>query len=472
MENFDAAVTRQNGNLTVITCDSGTLQFSNIYQVFDPLSPEEQQALYDDIRVRGIQVPIDLDQEGAILDGHNRVAIAKALGIPCPVIIHPYEREADKFEHTVKANLLRRQVSPIAWVRAMQRLLDAKGIARQTKWNRFTDRDDTLSGLYAEVGVTERTAQRRFALFDALKKYPDLVHQVDAGQITAAAAKREIRQRRGQDTVERSQKPGNIEDLSRAIQRCVEQYMTCHEDTVVRVHTYYGKIVIDMLRFPMTATDRTAPLLVGHEASEVVYDARVGYKHEHDAHCREDCNIKCVDELGEPIEPFTITKQELDTVFQYLLKRWRTDPHLSLHPGWLEEQAAFEEWGCYKIYKVFAALEEYRYFITLGSLTVDSMRRAGAITVLNSPEVIKYYRENLDSLIHGLATEKNVREKFSNGNVFHWTDIIAAYPATTAGEAKRIFKNLRKCDDIVEERQGRGGKIALRIAKKVGTDAE
>jgi ParB family chromosome partitioning protein len=72
---------------------------SDAYQVFAPLSAAEQQALRDDIAARGIQVPIDVDQDGRVLDGHNRVAIAKALGITCPVIVHPYTQEANKFEH-------------------------------------------------------------------------------------------------------------------------------------------------------------------------------------------------------------------------------------------------------------------------------------------------------------------------------------------------------------------------------------
>jgi hypothetical protein len=241
--------TTKNGNLTITYRDPNALHVSDTYQAFDPLPEEEKHALHDDIQARGIQVPVEIDQDGNVLDGHNRVEIARELGILCPFIVHTYETEADKLEHAIKANLLRRHVSPIAWARAMQRLLDAKGIARQSKRNRFTGRDDTVSALYAEVGVNERTAQRRFELFDALRKYPDLVRQVDTGEKSVAAAKREAVQREGKAKTEKPKKPGNIEALTKTIAQCVEKYMKYH-DIVAHVRQLGRQVIVDVLDEP------------------------------------------------------------------------------------------------------------------------------------------------------------------------------------------------------------------------------
>jgi ParB-like chromosome segregation protein Spo0J len=57
------------------------------YQVFEPLSDEAYAALKRDIEKNGIRVPIEVDEEGESLDGHNRAAIAVDLGIECPKVV-------------------------------------------------------------------------------------------------------------------------------------------------------------------------------------------------------------------------------------------------------------------------------------------------------------------------------------------------------------------------------------------------
>jgi len=49
-----------------------------------PLSSEQLDALRSDIEEHGVLVPITVDQNGRILDGNNRAAIAEELGIECP----------------------------------------------------------------------------------------------------------------------------------------------------------------------------------------------------------------------------------------------------------------------------------------------------------------------------------------------------------------------------------------------------
>src|SRR5436309_2291829 len=61
---------------------STATQQGNSYQFFQPLSPQEREALKRDIEARGIQVPIEFDNAGVILDGHHRWEIAQELGLP------------------------------------------------------------------------------------------------------------------------------------------------------------------------------------------------------------------------------------------------------------------------------------------------------------------------------------------------------------------------------------------------------
>ena len=57
------------------------------YQVLPPLQVAAYAALRGDISRRGVLVPVEVDEDGEILDGHNRQAIADELGIDCPRVV-------------------------------------------------------------------------------------------------------------------------------------------------------------------------------------------------------------------------------------------------------------------------------------------------------------------------------------------------------------------------------------------------
>jgi ParB-like nuclease family protein len=83
------------------------------YQVCEPLTPEEYEALKASIEEHGVRVPIEVDDEGNILDGHNRAEIAQLLQIPCPTTVKaglktPEEKRA--YARTI--NCARRQMTP------------------------------------------------------------------------------------------------------------------------------------------------------------------------------------------------------------------------------------------------------------------------------------------------------------------------------------------------------------------------
>ncbi len=55
-----------------------------LFQNMPPLSPEEYAALEASICEHGVQVPILLDENNVVIDGHHRQKIATELGVPCP----------------------------------------------------------------------------------------------------------------------------------------------------------------------------------------------------------------------------------------------------------------------------------------------------------------------------------------------------------------------------------------------------
>ena len=172
-------------------------QQDHTYQFFQPLSPQEREALKRDIEARGIQVPIELDSNGKILDGHHRWDIAQELGWTAERI-PTVERtdlttEADKISHVLKVNLLRRKsVSPLTQAKCILALKEARGIDTTTNHNGNTPRADTLSGLWEELGLNPRSGRRYLQYYDELKDEPELCQQVEAGKITITEARREV----------------------------------------------------------------------------------------------------------------------------------------------------------------------------------------------------------------------------------------------------------------------------------------
>lgn len=87
------------------------------YQVCRPLTPIEFEALKADIADHGVLVPIEVDENGEILDGHHRVQAWEELReegqmLPEPArMIRKGLSEEQKRNHARKLNVLRRQMT-------------------------------------------------------------------------------------------------------------------------------------------------------------------------------------------------------------------------------------------------------------------------------------------------------------------------------------------------------------------------
>lgn len=80
-------------------------------ELIPPLSDAEYEQLKSDIALNGVLVPVVVDQNGAIVDGHHRVRACKELGIEdYPVIIRTYASEDERAEDAIKLNLVRRHI--------------------------------------------------------------------------------------------------------------------------------------------------------------------------------------------------------------------------------------------------------------------------------------------------------------------------------------------------------------------------
>jgi ParB-like chromosome segregation protein Spo0J len=168
---------------------------ANPYQMMPPLSDEVLTALKADIAKNGIRSPVDVDEDGNILDGHHRAQIAQELEMDCPRRVLKSLNEDQKLEHVFAVNLHRRQLGPISWAQAFEQLCKFRGVKLGQG-----QRNDKTSAKMAEVaeavGVAPRTARRHLQLAKDLEKHPDLAVKVDAGEMSPEAARAKLRQKR------------------------------------------------------------------------------------------------------------------------------------------------------------------------------------------------------------------------------------------------------------------------------------
>ena len=81
------------------------------FQVMPPLSDADYGALKADIAERGIMIPIEVDEDGNVLDGHHRLRIANELGIKCPKFERHGFTEQEKRTHARRLNIARRHLN-------------------------------------------------------------------------------------------------------------------------------------------------------------------------------------------------------------------------------------------------------------------------------------------------------------------------------------------------------------------------
>lgn len=88
------------------------IQLTEKYQMLPSMPPEQFDALKADIAERGVLTPIDIDEDGHILDGHHRYRVCTELGLTdFPTIVRPGMSEEDRRAFARKANMLRRHLS-------------------------------------------------------------------------------------------------------------------------------------------------------------------------------------------------------------------------------------------------------------------------------------------------------------------------------------------------------------------------
>jgi SAM-dependent methyltransferase len=166
-----------------------TIRMTKKYRFFEPI-PHQQEALEADIAKRGVREPIEVDEDGDVLDGHLRLEICRKLGLEPPVLVRTFVSEEEKVEYILKRKLLVGRPGPISSARAIGRLLELRGVKRgqgsaaEKRWSMSA----TFADISLELGIPERTLRHHLWLADQLADHPELARQVDLGEISSRRA--------------------------------------------------------------------------------------------------------------------------------------------------------------------------------------------------------------------------------------------------------------------------------------------
>jgi transposase-like protein len=133
------------------------------YQMMPDLTAEEYDALRANIAAHGVTVPVVVDEDGEIIDGHNRVKICKELGIKSyPRLVLRDLSEDEKLDRALGLNVDRRHLTAekrqavverlrkAGW--SYRRIAERLGISAMTAWG---DAQSGVQKYTPDDGVTE-----------------------------------------------------------------------------------------------------------------------------------------------------------------------------------------------------------------------------------------------------------------------------------------------------------------------------
>lgn len=173
------------------------------YQLLPELAADDYDRLRADIAERGVLVPVEVDEHGAILDGHHRRRIADELGIDCPTVTRTGLAEHEKRLHAVALNLARRHltdaqkvmlgrtIEPDIAEAARVRMQSGKAADPEDKCPEGQTRDEVARQVGLGSGRTYERAKATLA--KAERVAPEVVAKAERGEVTMRDVAKEVR---------------------------------------------------------------------------------------------------------------------------------------------------------------------------------------------------------------------------------------------------------------------------------------
>ena len=152
--------------------------------IFGPMGDEEYQELKEDIAERGIRHPLELDLEGRVICGSQRLRALKELNVEIvDVEVVDLETEDEIVKHLIKDNLLRRHLTPGMIYKA----------GRELERIKANGRSPTVKEIAGELGkVTSYSTYWRIRkIMESGDK--ELIKSVENGETNVSAAHKQLK---------------------------------------------------------------------------------------------------------------------------------------------------------------------------------------------------------------------------------------------------------------------------------------
>lgn len=124
------------------------------------LSEQDRKRLFDSIKKDGLLIPITVNPQGVILDGHTRYEICKELKTKIKYSVKTFESEEDEMRFVVMTNLARRQLNKMQKIELAWPLyeLEKKRAEERVKWRQ--DKDNVVTNKEGKiVGARRKTKE-------------------------------------------------------------------------------------------------------------------------------------------------------------------------------------------------------------------------------------------------------------------------------------------------------------------------
>ena len=175
------------------------------YQDMPDLSPAQYAQLKASIREHGFYYPVIVDENSAVIDGHQRMRVARELGIDAPVERREGLSDDEKRILAFRLNTERRQLSeyqklvaarnilPVYEARARQRKKAGKPIPDNSgQVERGESKDLVAKAVGVGSGDTLATKLKQLA---SIEMHPDILARLQDGALTMTSATRLVERR-------------------------------------------------------------------------------------------------------------------------------------------------------------------------------------------------------------------------------------------------------------------------------------
>ena len=173
-----------------------------IHKEYDQLVPtlpdEEFNTLRESIKENGLWMPIIINEENIILDGHHRFRICKDLGITIKTALRTFPTKADEMIFVGECNLKRRQLTSLQRIRLVMKLEPYYADKAKVRMTSGKESDPSeifrkgrvVDALGKKAQVSGRTYEKGTKVLE--KATPEDIAKINNGEKTITKVYREI----------------------------------------------------------------------------------------------------------------------------------------------------------------------------------------------------------------------------------------------------------------------------------------